>query len=488
VGHWWESDDFVQQVAGRVGGNPDRAAIKASAKQAASQVEMLAGRAFGTSETRTESIDSGGFPFVHVEDLQIGTHEADAPAWPIRDLANPALATVLQVQELGSLARTALPDGDALRVAGSFVAYAYRAGRLSREFMLQQLRRLFRSDVSDEQRLAYFRGLADPAVRIQIPIAAGRAQGWWMQITRRLIVVTEKTRNDQRLLEPLLEKSLPLFGVEPMLILAPMTTHPVERAFAARIWPTSTALGVYAPWRIFAGAVHQYGIPILTVDDASTPEETSCQLVLLAHWHGYLTNNEPALVDVIAAAYPRPIERIRLATTCPDDRAAAALLLEGLLRPGFDPTLGAHSVRKYVSRKASIAVLEHRKRSRGGTHPWEHFGVSERFYYKLLRRFARQQSGRWQVDDQTRRNIENYLRRSGNWREVRAAAMAVLQQRGFSYAAARKWLQRHALATVVTARPRSSRSQENRPTDGASQPEFDQGDADSAASEIAGAE
>ena len=38
-----------------------------------------------------------------------------------------------------------------------------------------------------------------------------------------------------------------------------------------------------------------------------------------------------------------------------------------------------------------------------------------------------------------------------------SAAMELLQERGFSYAAARKWLQRHDYSEALTAWPRSKR-------------------------------
>ena len=37
--------------------------------------------------------------------------------------------------------------------------------------------------------------------------------------------------------------------------------------------------------------------------------------------------------------------------------------------------------------------------------------------------------------------------------ETHAAAMELLQERGFSYAAARKWLQRHPYSEALTAGP-----------------------------------
>src|SRR4051794_11209839 len=73
--------------------------------------------------------------------------------------------------------------------------------------------------------------------------------------------------------------------------------------------------------------------------------------------------------------------------------------LRGLVQPGFDPARGADAVRRYVTRKASIAVLEHAKAEHPERYPWTQVGISERRYYKLLPRFARKVNGRYDVVD-----------------------------------------------------------------------------------------
>jgi hypothetical protein len=144
----------------------------------------------------------------------------------------------------------------------------------------------------------------------------------------------------------------------------------------------------------------------------------------------------------------------RLDPGAPGKRAAAALLFEGLLRPGFDPAMGAAAARRYVSRKATIAILNHRKASDGSVRPWEALGVSERRYYKLLQRFAPKIGARYQVDEGVLEQIRTHLASRDQEADKHAAAMDLLQERGFSYAAARKWLQRHDLSEAVTAMPR----------------------------------
>jgi len=457
VGHWSESDEFLDEVARRLGGDPDRDTLRATAREAARRLEALAGRTFGQTGMQTQSIDSGGLPLVPVDDVQIATLSAEAQIWPIPDPANSALASVLQLRPPPEVAARAASDGEGFRAAGTFVARAHRAGRLSGEYVLEQLRPLFAADVREEDRLRQLQRIADPSSHVHVPLAATYAGGWWMQLSRELLVVTRRTPHDHRVVVPL-DDRIPLVATEPVLILARLTAHPIDRAFSVRIWASGTPAAAAAPWRIAAAPIHRYGIPILTLDDASTNEEIACQMVLLAYWHGYLGRDEPALADVIAAAYPRAVARVRAATDVPDNGAAAALLLVGLFRPGFDPVRGAHNARKYVSRQATIAVLEHRKATRVGLRPWEHLGVSERYYYKLLHRFGRREGRRWHVNDDARRAIEAYLRASKKRRDVHTAAMSLLQQRGFRHNAARKWLQRHPIQYAVDARPREGRT------------------------------
>ncbi len=71
------------------------------------------------------------------------------------------------------------------------------------------------------------------------------------------------------------------------------------------------------------------------------------------------------------------MERVRSGTGALNAESAAAVLLEGLLYPGFDPARGAEANRRYVTRKASIAVMEHRK-AESPLHPWDKVGVTER--------------------------------------------------------------------------------------------------------------
>jgi len=137
---------------------------------------------------------------------------------------------------------------------------------------------------------------------------------------------------------------------------------------------------------------------------------------------------------------------------------AAATLLEQLIRPGFDPAQGAEATRRYVRRKASIAVMQYRKGEAPDRYPWKQVGISERRYYKLLPRIAQKVNGRYVLDhDDVVARMKAYLDRVDHLRAVRAAALDVLRSHGFGEEAARKWLQRHRPEETVAAWPRGPR-------------------------------
>ncbi len=308
------------------------------------------------------------------------------------------------------------------------------------------------------------RRVMDPAVRLSVPILAVPVGGWWIQIARRLIWVTSETEDEGRLLELLLDKTmtggevLPLAAVEPILIAAPMTRQPADWAFTARIWPEGVRRPTDRPWSKMAKAIHGHGMPSITLDPLSTPYEIACQVLLKGYWHGYIGSDGPALANAVSMAYPRQVERIQRATRAPNSASAAATLLEQLIRPGFDPAQGAEATRRYVRRKASIAVMQYRKSEAPDRYPWTQVGISERRYYKLLPRFAQKVNGRYVLDhDDVVARIKAYLDRVDHERAVRADALDVLQSRGFGKEAARKWLQRHRPEEAVNAWPRGPR-------------------------------
>ena len=458
MGHW--SEELVEEFAEELGGTPDRRLLVEVLAAVGSEIDVLAGRSFQPLRRATAIIDSGGLPLVDVPDLQVGSMETTAGPWEVPDPVNPQMATTLQVAAFRSPDRKAAPVGDALWIAGLLVADASRAGALKDDYVLHWLG----ARIDHEEREDLFRQLMDPAVRFHVPVLGIAAERWWFQIARRLIWVTSETNDEGRLLEPLLDGAttgdevVPLVAAEPILIAAPMTHQPVEWAFTARIWTDEVQRPNDWPWSIMAEAIHGHGVPTITLDPASTPEEIACQVVLKGYWHGYIGADEPALGRAVATAYPQPVERIQRQAHVPTRESAAAMLLEQLIRPGFDPAQGAEATRRYVRRKASIVVMEHRKREAPDRYPWTQVGISERRYYKLLPLFAEKVNGRYDYDhgDVVAR-MTAHLEECDRKREIRQAALDVLRSHGFSEAAARKWLQRHEPEQAIDAWPRGQR-------------------------------
>ena len=458
MGHW--SEDLVEELAQHLGGSPDRRLLVELLTEAGREIETLAGRSFQLARRATSIIYSCGLPMVDVPDLQVGSMETTAGPWEVPDPVNPKMATTLQVAAIGSEVHRAAPVADALLIAGQLVADASRTGALKGDYVLHWLG----AHVDPGQRKDLFRRVMDPAVRFYVPVLCASDKGWWFQIARRLIWVTSETNDEGRLLELLLDGATtndevaPLAATEPILIAAPMTQQPVEWAFTARIWTDEVQRPNDRPWSVLAEAIHGYGIPTITLDPASTPQEIACQVVLKGYWHGYIGADELALASAVATAYPQPVERVQRQTRAPTRESAAAMLLEQLVRPGFDPAQGAEATRRYVRRKASIVVMEHRKREAPDRYPWTHVGISERRYYKLLPLFAAKVNGRYDYDhgDVVAR-MKAHLQERDRERAIRTAALDLLRSRGFSESAARKWLQRHEPAQAIGAWPRGQR-------------------------------
>jgi hypothetical protein len=458
MGHWSES--LVYEAAQRIGGIPDRGVLVDVLARVGRELEVLSGRSFHALRRATLVIEPSGLPFVDVPDLQVGSMEPVVGAWAVPDPVNHQLATVLQVSALADPAPKAAPVADALWIAGQLVAKASQAGLLSRDYVLHWLG----VSMGHEQRMELMRRVMDPAVRLSVPILAVPVGGWWIQIARRLIWVTSETEDEGRLFELQFDKTMaggevaPLAAVEPILIVARMTRQPADWAFTARIWTEGVRRPVDRAWSKFAKAIHAHGIPTITLDPISTPYEIACQVVLKGYWHGYIGSDELALANAVAMAYPRQVERIQRVTRAPNRAFAAATLLEQLIRPGFDPAQGAEATRRYVRRKASIAVMQHRKGEAPDRYPWTQVGISERRYYKLLPRFAQKVNGRYVLDyDDVVARMKAYLDDVDHVRAVRADALGVLREHGFGEAAARKWLQRHRPEEAVDAWPRGPR-------------------------------
>jgi hypothetical protein len=452
MGHW--SEGLVEEIAARVDPAADREQLRLIAREATRQIEMMAGRDFSNRGEASLKIYSGPLPLVDIPDMQTPTMNADHDVWPIEDLQTPGMSSILQVGRVEPLATTSVPRSTALYAAGHFVASLWAEGRLSRDYLIAWL-----GNAIDAEHRPEFLRLALPETNlVQIPVAAAVAPGWWFQVTRRLRWITLATPDDPRLIEPIFipEKDAvaALVAGEPTLIIAETTSQPVAFAIKIRIWPTAD-FGWRRPWAPVSKAIRGHGMPTLLVDEDSTTDEIACQLLLLTYWHGYLSSDDGVLAHAVAAAYPRAVGRIRAATNQPDDQAAAALLLERLVHPGFDPARGAELTRRYVNRLARVAILEHRKMDSPGLRPWEKLGLTERAFYKLLPRFAVKVGPRYQIDETVLKTMEEYLRAHDADSRAREAALEVLLGRGFLEPAARKWLQRHSVDSVLNAHPRT---------------------------------
>ena len=143
-------------------------------------------------------ITTFGLPFVELPGLLIGSEESPGGLWPIPNPVERDRATVVQVAEVTPPPGRVMPVAGALRVVGNLVHAAARSGFLSREYVLSRLGHSFHG----EDRTAFLRGLLDPSNHVHVPEAAAAGDGWWFQITRRLLWITQATE-EQRLVEPL---------------------------------------------------------------------------------------------------------------------------------------------------------------------------------------------------------------------------------------------------------------------------------------------
>jgi hypothetical protein len=456
LGQW--SENLLDEVIAKIGGDPDRELVKEMLRQTGQEIDILTGRTFDFRGTRTVRFETNGLPFVDVPDLQRGTMQGEQSVHEVPDPVNDLITTVVQVTPLVTLAPRAMPVGEALFYAGQIVAKARGEGLLDSDY----IRWWLRENVEGGEMESVLRRVMDPDLRFIVPILGFEFGGWGFQISRRLIWVTDKTEDEGRLFEHLFDKdemkarrAPPLFATESVLIVTRLTSQPVDWAFSARIWTQGVNQRTDRPWPMLAKAIHAHGIPVVTVDQASSPMELACQVLLKAYWHGYVGSDEPLLARAVALAFPRQVGRVRRETKAPDLDAAAALLLEGLLHPGFDPARGAEASRRYVTRKASIAIKQHRKQENADRQPWTLIGISERRYYKLLPKFATKVDGRYAADPgEIVPRMREYLDRLDRTRSARADLLAGLRGRGFSEAAARKWLQRHRPEDALNAWPR----------------------------------
>lgn len=450
MGHW--ADDLLPKVKQELGisGDERDAELLALARWAQSDTELLTGHRMD-SRSFDLNIDHGGLRFVATLDAQTATLRAEADCWPIADPVHPEFSNVLQVARTQNPAPHAVGRPEALRAAAAGLAALHRQGVLRLAPLLwfvEQGKNVPASELMG--------GLRDPANHVHVPVASGSFEGWWVQLSRRIQLVTKDTPDEPSLVEFLAppRSGTALVAHEPVLILARMTEHPSDWVFVARIWATEGKVRPPRAWRSESQAVHAHGLPILCLDDQSTADEVVAQMLLVAYWHGYIDGDEAGVIPAaLAAAFPRQVASVMGGTGAPGIEKAATLLFERLLRPGFDPTRGAGSIRRYITHHATTLVRDHRS-TEAEFHGWDEFGIKERHYYKLLARFGQKApDGTYLVGDAVKAKIRSHV---DEWRQ-RQAAMALLRDRGFSDAATRKWRQRHTLEEVATAKPRRPR-------------------------------
>ena len=450
MGHW--ADALLPGLKRRLGIESDEQhqTLLAVLRAAEAQIGLLTGHDWSPRLAAME-INSGGLPFAELPDLQTGSSTPIPGAWPIPDPVHPAIAMIIQLAAPVTLPHHAATTEEAFTIAGRLVAECVGNGLLTGAV------RAYLGAVRERGELKEFvRGLLDPDRQVHIPVIGAVFDGWWFQITRRLGIVTRDTPDDHRLIEILATldgQPAALIAYEPRLIMARLTEHPVRWAMPVRIWITDDSSTDRA-WRMrgFADAIHRHGIPILSVDADTTAAEATAQLLLAAHWHGYLEGDEAAIPPALSAAFPKEVASVRRGTDSPDRDAAASLLFERLLRPGFDPRRSAPMIRRYIRRHAATIIRAHQGEVSPGR--WVELDIGERYYYRLLAKFAgKNLGGKYVVDEAALESIRRHLKQ----REDRAKAIELLRLRGFKEAAARRAVQRHPQDWLKTAQPRRRR-------------------------------
>ena len=457
MGHWSEQDlaDIKRRLG--IGGDEHDEELLAYLQASQEEIERLAGRRFDVERLATLDLKPNGLPFLPVDDLHVDRPPAtDVSVWPIPDPVHPEYGRVLQVIAPYGVAPRAGPLSDALAYAARFAASAAREGAFT-DTMARWL-----AAEREQDRLEEVLGWTmDPASQVHVPVARSEIDGWWIQFSRRLFVVKHDTPDDVGLVEVLIDgsdKGWALVASEPLIIIARRTEHPTIWAMPIRVW-ISSGTKASRTWSIPRGAeaIHRYGLPVVSLDGDSTAAEATAQLLLAAFWHGYL-DDSPEIPMALVSAFGREVGTIRRGTGDPDDRAAATRLFERLFGKGFDPSCSAETMRHYVRHHARTIVRAHRASQRTDQ-PWQRLGISEGYYYKLLRKkgVVKGADGRFVVNDAVLGSLRDELEARSAVRTRNQAAIELLEGRGFSKANARKWLQRHPIEEIAIARPREGR-------------------------------
>lgn len=455
MGHWAEENlPELKRQLGITGPEHDEE-LRSYARAAQDQIERLAGRRFGRVRHGTFHIKSNGLPFVEVDDLNVDGQPvgSDTPTWPVPDPIHPQYARILQVNTPLRVAPRAEPLPAAIRVAARLIVPG-----VTEEVFTSAVWWWLKGE-RDEGRLEeVFRWAMEPDTHVHVPIVATNVDGWWVQISRRLLLVTMETPDDGPLVEVLLHTpgQPALVATEPLITIARLTEHPVTWAMPIRVWITAGKQRSLT-WSVRSGpeAIHRYGLPVVSLDGESTVEEATAQLLLSAHWHGYLAGDGHEIPPALASAFPHEVGRIRRGTGDPDDLSAATRLFGRLYRKGFDPSCSAETMRHYVRRHARTIVQAHHSAQRTDQ-PWRQLGISESYYYKLLRKrgVPKGPDGRFIVDETTFEEIRGELEDRAAERDRRQAAIELLTLRGYGEANARKRVQRYGPEGAIADSPR----------------------------------
>jgi hypothetical protein len=164
------------------------------------------------------------------------------------------VATVLQLVAPDKVSQPTVPKTDALWVAGGVVALA-----VANKGLTVAVARWLSEQRQTAEWGDLLKDLLDPQVYVQVPVASVEVGDWWVQLSRRVRVLTRETPDDQRLYEPLSTPDGPVIWAasEPVLIVARMTEQPVTWAMPVRLWMRDSSAD-HAPWRLkrFVDAIH----------------------------------------------------------------------------------------------------------------------------------------------------------------------------------------------------------------------------------------
>lgn len=319
-------------------GDERDAEILGNVREAQADIELLTGHRLDSGPVRFR-VDHGDLPFLATLDMRTATLQANAEAWPIPDPVDPGFANVLQLARAQTAPSKAVPIAEALSAAAAGVAELQRQGWLRQQPIFWFLGRAKTMPAVELGQM-----LMDPGRLVHVPVAWSTVEGWWFQVSRRILLVPRDPPEEPGLVEILAPVGeLTLIATEPILIVARITSHPADWAFVARVWVHHGIRHHPRVWKATSQAVHGHGVPIVCLDDHSTPEEVVAEMLLAAYWHGCLEGDDAAIPPALASAFPSDVARVRAGTGQPNNEAAAALLFERLLRPGFDPTRGAGS-------------------------------------------------------------------------------------------------------------------------------------------------